>query len=310
MAKQALLVGINYPDSEYPLRGCVNDVETMRGVLIDVFDFPPANIKTLTNDEATTSAMLLNLEALVAGAVPGDILYFHYSGHGSQLPDGPDDDYELDGLDEVLCPIDLNWEDKIIRDDDLKRIFDKVASGVNLTVVLDCCNSGDGMDHTGSYTPAYRGDVDGLEGRFITPPPEFMKKPKIGFKPRMVSRNINTTSLLVSACQEDQLSIDARFGLTWMGACTYHLAKILREYPNITYLALIEKLTSRLASDDFTQRPELNGPGRLHRSKFLTSFAEAAFEVDEEPAAPYYHIEEEELSWFQRIIEWFKNLFR
>jgi len=81
---------------------------------------------------------------LVRGAKAGDVLFFHYSGHGSQLPNfNPNVDYEPDGLDEILCPIDLDFKSKVIKDDDFKKIVKNVPKGVNLTVILDCCLSKD-----------------------------------------------------------------------------------------------------------------------------------------------------------------------
>lgn len=40
------------------------------------------------------------LKELVAASRPGDVLFFHFSGHGTQVPD----DGESDGYDEAICP--------------------------------------------------------------------------------------------------------------------------------------------------------------------------------------------------------------
>ena len=138
MAKKALLVGINYPGTNHALRGCVNDVVMVSEMLTKEFGFKANEKRMLTDNSATTANILERLEWLVDGAQPGDYLHFHYSGHGSQMIDSRyDEDYEPDGKDEILCPVDLNWRDKVIKDDDLKRIFDKVPEGVHLSVVLD-----------------------------------------------------------------------------------------------------------------------------------------------------------------------------
>lgn len=82
------------------------------------------------------------LNDLVEDVSPGDILFIHYSGHGTQVPADKSDlagaDQELDNYDEALCPSDMN----LILDDDLKEIFRKIPKGVNLTFVADCCHSG------------------------------------------------------------------------------------------------------------------------------------------------------------------------
>ncbi|MBW1848944.1 MAG: caspase family protein, partial [Deltaproteobacteria bacterium] len=53
--KYALLVGINkyHPSLNCNLQGCVNDVEHLRDILIDQFEFDPDNIRVLTDERAT-----------------------------------------------------------------------------------------------------------------------------------------------------------------------------------------------------------------------------------------------------------------
>ena len=120
--KKALIIANNYPDTPHTLRGCVNDAYTIQSILQNNFTFD--SVVLLLDKDATTAAMLAALELLVEGAVPGDTVYFHYSGHGSQMVDR--DGNEEDGLDEIIVPYDLDWKEKVIRDDDLKRIFDKL----------------------------------------------------------------------------------------------------------------------------------------------------------------------------------------
>ena len=82
--RKALLVGINkYSDA--PLRGCVNDCLMMYKVLVEQFKFKTNNINLITDYECTKEGILRNLYQLTSGAKDGDILYFHYSGHGSQV---------------------------------------------------------------------------------------------------------------------------------------------------------------------------------------------------------------------------------
>ena len=85
--KLALLVGIN----EYqkaPLRGCVNDTEMQRNLLIHRFGFNPKDIYILTDKQATRQGILEAFEEhLIKQAKPGDVAVFHYSGHGSLVKD-------------------------------------------------------------------------------------------------------------------------------------------------------------------------------------------------------------------------------
>ena len=143
--KKALLVGINrYPDPRNELKGCVNDVRQMAETLKRRYGFPgDGNMRILTDARATTKAILDGLSWLTAGASPGDSLVFHYSGHGSQVPDRNGDE-TTDRLDEILCPYDLDW-DHPLTDDDLAAACANVPQGALLTVILDCCHSGTGL---------------------------------------------------------------------------------------------------------------------------------------------------------------------
>jgi hypothetical protein len=80
---------------------------------------------------------------LVRSSQPGDLLVFHYSGHGSQKPDQNGD--EADGLDETICPLDYETKG-MITDDRLAEIVKSLPADRTLFAVLDCCHSGSGLD--------------------------------------------------------------------------------------------------------------------------------------------------------------------
>src|SRR5919202_4824083 len=102
--KLALLVGINQYPSQ-PLRGCVNDTELQRQLLVHRFGFNPKDIYTVTDGQATRQGILEAFEEhLIRQAKPGDVVVFHYSGHGSQVND-PDGD-NPDKLNSTFVPID------------------------------------------------------------------------------------------------------------------------------------------------------------------------------------------------------------
>ena len=137
MARRAVLIGINkYRVPGADLRGCVNDVRNLQGVLTTYYGFAAKDIVTLTDYAATKTAMEKAIAKLISGAKKGDVLLLHYSGHGSNVPD--DDGDEADKRDEILCPTDLDWKDPL-RDDWLRKTFNKLRAGVALTVIMDCC---------------------------------------------------------------------------------------------------------------------------------------------------------------------------
>ena len=109
MAKKAVLVGCNYPGTDSELHGCVNDVYNMYKLLVDRFGFSEDDIKVLvdTDDnypQPTGANIRQALHELISESAPGDILYFHFSGHGTRVPI---DNHET-AYDECIVPSDLN----------------------------------------------------------------------------------------------------------------------------------------------------------------------------------------------------------
>ncbi|HYL25668.1 MAG TPA: caspase family protein, partial [Burkholderiales bacterium] len=138
--KRALLVGINNYAAVPRLQGSVNDVETMRQVLVSRWGFAERNITVLTDERATRAAIMAALDRLVKEAGPDDIVYFHFSGHGSQVKDLNGD--EDDGLDETIIPQDGRVGDvRDIVDDELDEIFARLKAR-SVLIVLDSCHSG------------------------------------------------------------------------------------------------------------------------------------------------------------------------
>eukprot|EP00401_Gymnodinium_catenatum_P062178 CAMPEP_0117546988 /NCGR_PEP_ID=MMETSP0784-20121206/46890_1 /TAXON_ID=39447 /ORGANISM="" /LENGTH=661 /DNA_ID=CAMNT_0005343875 /DNA_START=77 /DNA_END=2062 /DNA_ORIENTATION=- len=150
--RRAVLVGINYLNWDRPIRlsGCINDALNMNRLLLEHFSFQEDEILVLKDDEydrdrtPTSSNIRRAFEWLFDGAGPGDLRFFHYSGHGSQVTDL--DHNEADGQDECICPtdyIDNRTRDHAIVDDELWNVFSlHLPEGVNCVCFFDCCHSG------------------------------------------------------------------------------------------------------------------------------------------------------------------------
>ena len=144
--KLALLVGINeYSNGISPLDGCVNDVLLQKQLLTHRFGFNPKDIVTLTDSQATRQGILTAFEEhLIKQAKPGDIVVFHFSGHGGQVED-PDKD-SPDGHNSTLIPIDSGNNSsggtvEEIMGHTLFLLMYALKTD-NVTVVLDSCHSG------------------------------------------------------------------------------------------------------------------------------------------------------------------------
>jgi len=143
--RRALLIGINkYKSDSVPnLNGAVNDILRMEGILKSRYGF--THIRKVTDGDASRAGILAALERIVDEARPGDIVYLHYSGHGSQVKDyGGDEKRENAGdlLDETLVPADGRTPGvPDVTDDEIAKIFDGFKTN-NVVIVFDSCHSG------------------------------------------------------------------------------------------------------------------------------------------------------------------------
>lgn len=108
--KKALLYGIDnymvpsgipvtYSENTWKsLAGCVNDVDTLKDVLVSFNGFSPSNISIVTDDAATKGKTLSAFRKFSASLNKGDIVFLHFSGHGYLLRDQPDSLRKYEGL--------------------------------------------------------------------------------------------------------------------------------------------------------------------------------------------------------------------
>lgn len=269
MKKRALLVGINrYPDPENALRGCLNDVRQVGDLLRGHFGFGGnGSVRLLTDRQATTAAIVVGLHWLVDDAEPGDVLVFHYSGHGSQVPDRHGD--EADGLDEIICPYDLDWDDPFT-DDDLHDIVRGLPASVNLTVILDSCHSGTGLRELTVEAMASR-------SRWLDPPARLRRRPRADLVMRRFGAGAaECGAILIAGCRSDQASADADIGGEYHGALTYFLCRAIEELAfTASYRAVIARTRRLIQSNGYEQVPQLEGPAALLHGEILAPRFEA-----------------------------------
>jgi len=145
MRKLALLIGINYTGSNMALRGCINDVKSIKEKLVENFGYEDTNIVTLTDDthiKPTGNNIVMQLyEMVIKANNNSDIkeLWFSYSGHGTAIVDSNSD--EDDGKDECLVPLDYA-RSGVVTDDLLHHIISMLNADKKMTCVIDACHSG------------------------------------------------------------------------------------------------------------------------------------------------------------------------
>ena len=302
MAKKALLVGINaYQSPINPLRGCINDVQQVKDVLQQYYGFEEGDVKLLLDEDATRDGILAGLDWLVDGTQPGDVLVFHFSGHGSQVDDDSGDEWEC--RDEILVPYDHDW-DNPLRDDDLKERFDQVHLDAALTFIGDSCHSGTvnkvitetevprvvfvppeiqeriaakvakrNADYKAYVMAQYREmaknlSPDELDARLD----EFLGDALRKFKEnryQFVSTREN--NILLAACQDVQTASDAYIAGDWHGALTYNLVKaITTASGTLNYTELITKASKGMTR--YQQVPQLECPDELKGLPIFSPF--------------------------------------
>lgn len=227
--KRALLVGINYfknPNAQ--LNGCIEDINNIRGVLMDAYGYNSENIIMLRDDDPskmpTKANIMVALQRIVASSGLNDEVWIHYSGHGTQLRDTHGD--ESDQLDEAIVPVDYPTVG-MISDDELFTVVRNLRCRAFL--VFDSCHSGSVCDL--QYSIHY---VNGAFSKAIT-------SNKLVGNPNVV---------VMSGCRDAQTSADSfdntvkEFG----GALTIslieslrknkHAADILKIYNDTCYLLM------------------------------------------------------------------------
>ena len=114
--------------------------------IVEAKGFEEENIRLIVDDDddypdPSGSEVKKALEWLTTDRSEDDIIFFHFSGHGTQIPcDG--DDVEEDHKDEAIVLEQMF----LMADDDLKMFFSQLPPGCKVTAQTDCCHSGSMLD--------------------------------------------------------------------------------------------------------------------------------------------------------------------
>lgn len=263
--KFALLIGISQyyrgknADYEWWNLNSAPDIKALSQVLQTKFGFKPEEIRTLQTKPETTRDSILNaFKTLVSQVQPGDIVYLHYSGHGSQILDDNGD--ELDGLDESLVPSDyVTKEDgsRNIRDDEIGKFLDelKAKNPASVTFTFDSCFSG---TVTRGGRQLVRGESYQGKRPVVQPNTRGGNEGASGLLP---SGSLSTNFIIISATRSDQTAKetdDENKGR--MGALTFALVKAFSDSgPNTTYRDVYERVRDVVSQRVQEQNPQIEG---------------------------------------------------
>ena len=242
--KVSLLFGINdYHGSGNDLSGCLNDIDDVEKKLKR--DFPEFHIRKFKDSEVTTQKFISEIENVFNMIKLPGVLYIHYSGHGTQIPNIQ----EINKYDEAL----YLYNGPLV-DDNIWTLQQKTPEGLKVIAKFDSCFSGN-MNRsiiTGTKIRFYK-----LHGIRI------MKTPV-----RKFNKSASDKWIIFSGCGEEQTSSDAFFNNRANGAFTYY--DLLSYNKDSTYKDEIRVLKTYLPNGNFDQIPELYGNSILFENKVLT----------------------------------------
>ena len=162
----ALLIGIEKYSAPgiNPLEGPANDIALVSELLVTRFQVPKENIKTLADAEATHTGIEKAFADLAQRVHPGDFVYIHYSGHGSEAKDKNGD--ERSGFDQTWVSYGARAhrfkgiDDYDILDDEINSWLIPLYNKTDHVVfVSDSC-------HSGSVS---RGELRGVRAALMDP---------------------------------------------------------------------------------------------------------------------------------------------
>ena len=264
-----LLVGIDAygPPINAPLEGCINDMrhleQYLRGRLGET-----AHIVTLTDNQATRQGVVDGFRSHLAQAGNGDIVFFAYSGHGSQELPATEFAYgDASGKLQNLLVFDTGQEAGghfvwPLADKELGLLLDEVAGrGAHVVAMLDCCHSGDGTRDAfvavRQWDPAIARDAEPSAQAAIAklkgprPLDSFLDGTLQHFEKRTATGHVALT-----ACQSSELAKELIVGDEHRGAFTATMIDVLETIGSkADYRTVIAAVRSRLERTVERQRP-------------------------------------------------------
>ena len=272
--KRALLIGVSQYDAfvhgkaKTPLFGNLDsgeDLKRIKAALVSTFGFDAGRDITIADkpDQTTRAAILAAFDKLVASTSKGDIVYIHYSGHGSQVIDKT----KPSGLEETIVPADYNDEQTneitgITIRDFLNRLAAKQPKQIVLT--FDCCHSGtisrkDASKARGisydSYTTWYKNEYN----KAPSAPKSAADAPESPSGSGFTDLD-GANYVVISACDNDSSAYETDDNGVALGRLSYCLSQVYANAtPETTYAQLFDQVRAMFLAKFDDQTPQLDG---------------------------------------------------
>ena len=263
--KRALLVAVTQYDrhSRWKDLSTAEDIKLIKTALLSS-GFDSSQIIIITGKTKKSDLVKAFREQLIDKAQKNGIYYFHFSGHGYQIPDDNKD--EMDGLDESLVLSDAFYDggarrpagfdySNYLRDDELQALLNelrmKAGKKGNVMVSLDACHSGTATRGSG----AYRGRV--REPDTNAPLISGLSNDDFG----IVTDDKNLSPLTCFfASSAMQLNLEYHTSDLSCGSLSFALSKAITESNSTTtYAALFDRVKIIMNSIVPGQTPQIEG---------------------------------------------------
>jgi hypothetical protein len=194
------------------LRACESDAHDMAAIAQKRGLTP----KTILTKGATAAAVTAAIRDAASKLARGDLFFMTYSGHGGQVPDRNGD--EADRMDETWA-----LYDRQLVDDELWALWSTFQPGVRILVFSDSCHSGTvDRDIFDVATPhVVEKLMDDTTDALTKDVPQDVAKKTYNdssgiyddvqkANPQGKKVNVGASVILVSGCQDNQLSLDGK----------------------------------------------------------------------------------------------------
>ncbi|UBV44109.1 caspase family protein (plasmid) [Deinococcus taeanensis] len=247
----SLHIGLNRVDpSAYggwdgALSGCHNDASAMKGIADQA-----GYTSTLLRDGEATADLVTEQIGLAATQLQGgDTFFLTYSGHGGQVPDANGD--EADGQDETWV-----LYDRMMIDDELNALWSQFAADVRIVILSDSCHSGTVARMVQAQAVKLAMGFKEVNSRFRFAPQDATRasyerhrglyRSLQWLAGRRDLRDCSASILLISGCQDNQLSMDGSVN----GLFTEQLLKVWNNGAfQGTYRQFWKAITALMPSD-------------------------------------------------------------
>jgi hypothetical protein len=223
-------------------------------LLLTSFGFAREDVLVLLNEQATHEGIVAAFRKhLIQRAKPNAIVLFHYSGHGSRMPDPEKDPAKRtpSGKLSTIVPVDSRTNGVFdISSSELRGLLTELhAKTKNITFIMDSCHSGIGLKET-----ALQRAVE-----------EDTRQPPPSSAPVVLERNtesfVSRDYALISACRDTEVAFEYASEGAPCGTLTHFLVKQLRSSGagKSTYRDIMDRVRAEVTGVYQLQHPQLEG---------------------------------------------------